>query len=138
MLEHVSLTVRDIDAMTRFLCTAFPDFHTRGSGANVNQGWSQNWSHVGNNDQYIALYEAKPNAAPPQPAHTTAPSANHIGAVVDDVESVRSRLISAGYTEGFVPEPHPHRRRVYFVDPEGFEWEFVEYFSTDVEKRNQY
>jgi hypothetical protein len=31
-LEHANICVRDLDAMIRFLETAFPEFHVRGEG----------------------------------------------------------------------------------------------------------
>jgi hypothetical protein len=37
-----------------------------------------------------------------------------------------------------VPNHHPHRQRVYFLDPEGNDWEFVQYFSADPAERNDY
>lgn len=138
MLEHVSLTVRNIPTIARFLCRALPDFRIRGSGTIRHDGWTQAWSHVGNNEQYIALYQARRDATSRPAAHSFAPSANHVGFMVDDVETVRARLLSAGYREGHKAEPHKHRRRVYFVDPEGFEWEFVQYLSGDDREKNQY
>ena len=138
IVEHVSLTVRDIDAETEFLCTAFPDFRVRGGGEMDHGSWRQRWSHVGNDTYYMALYQAMPGASRPPKAHSFAPGANHIGVVVEDAGEVKQRLLAAGYREGFVPEPHPYRRRVYFIDPEGFQWEFVQYLSDKPEERNQY
>ncbi len=40
--------------------------------------------------------------------------------------------------ETTVPNEHPHRTRVYFNDPEGNDWEFVEYHSQDPSERNDY
>ncbi len=138
LLEHVSLTVADLDAETAFLRIAFSDFHVRGGGQTPETRWRQRWLHVGNDDQYLALYEAKPGAGPPPKAHTTTPSANHIGVVVDDADAVTARLKAAGYREGHVAPPHPHRKRIYIIDPAGFEWEFVQYFSDKPKERNQY
>jgi hypothetical protein len=36
--------------------------------------------------------------------------------VVDDVDAVRQRLEQAGYSEGMVVDPHPYRKRIYFLD----------------------
>src|SRR5207248_3054043 len=55
-LEHANLTVRDIDAMIRFLQTAFPEFKVRGEGKNRDGG---RWVHVGTDQTYIALSPAK-------------------------------------------------------------------------------
>jgi hypothetical protein len=58
--------------------------------------------------------------------------------MVDSVEQVRSRLQAAGYIESTVENNHLFRKRLYFYDPEGRDWEFVEYHSDDVNKRNDY
>lgn len=36
------------------------------------------------------------------------------------------------------PNNHPHRKRVYFYDADGNDWEFVQYFTADIAKRNDY
>jgi catechol 2,3-dioxygenase-like lactoylglutathione lyase family enzyme len=63
---------------------------------------------------------------------------NHVGFEVDDVEGVRRRLVAGGYQDSTVPNNHRHRTRVYFYDPEGNDWEFVQYFSDSLEERNDY
>ena len=37
-----------------------------------------------------------------------------------------------------MPNDHPHRRRVYFYDDEGNDWEFVQYLSSEPAERNDY
>ncbi|MCY7387021.1 MAG: VOC family protein [Burkholderiales bacterium] len=64
---------------------------------------------------------------------------NHLAYEVADAEIVRTRLRKAGYQENtLVPNAHPHRKRLYFYDPEGNEWEFVQYLSGDPARRNDY
>ena len=89
------------------------------------------WAHVGTDDTYIALNESSDVDSGRGPF-------NHLGYVVDDVEALADRLQTAGYREGFVAPPHPHRKRRYFHDADNNEWEFVEYLSDDPEKRNDY
>src|ERR1700675_5008425 len=48
-LEHANVCVRDLDAMIRFLETAFPEFHVRGEGTS-NDG--TRWVHVGTDETY--------------------------------------------------------------------------------------
>ena len=55
-LEHANLSVRDVEAMIRFLMTAFPDFRIRGEGTNRN---GIRWVHVGTHETYIVLNQAK-------------------------------------------------------------------------------
>lgn len=50
----------------------------------------------------------------------------------------RARLQSAGYQDSTVANNHPYRKRVYFYDPDGNDWEFVQYLSDDPAKRHDY
>lgn len=134
-LEHANLSVRDVEAMIRFLMTAFPDFRIRGEGTNRN---GIRWVHVGTNDTYIVLNQAKADSARHWIPYSGEPGVNHLAYEVDDVESLRLRLKAAGYRDSTVPNAHPHRKRVYFYDPDGNDWEFVQYLSQDPAKRNDY
>ena len=132
-LEHANLAVRDVDAMIGFLRAAFPEFRIRGSG----KTWQgSRWVHIGTDDTYIALNEAPREPAEPWVPYAGRPGTNHLGYEVDDAESLRQRLAAAGYRDSTVPNAHPHRQRVYFYDPEGNDWEFVEYRSADPAARN--
>ncbi|MCW8129116.1 MAG: VOC family protein, partial [Planctomycetota bacterium] len=93
------------------------------------------WVHVGTHETYIALNEGAQRAK--SDAYETS-GINHLGYVVDDAEAVKQRLLKAGFKEGFVPPEHPHRRRVYLFDSDGFEWEFVQYYSENLAERNDY
>src|SRR5262245_45247857 len=134
-LEHANLCVRDIDAMLRFLQTAFPEFRVRADRTDAAGG---RWLHVGTDDHYIALSEAWEAGARPFEPYSGLPGVNHLGYEVDDVHALRRRMLAAGYQESTVPNDHPHRRRVYFLDPEGNDWEFVQYLSSDPAERNDY
>lgn len=134
-LEHANLCVRDIEAMVRFLMTAFPEFRERG-GDKSRDG--RGWVHVGTNDTYIALTQAKAGSGRRWMPYGGEPGVNHLAYEVEDVESLRVRLKAAGYRESTVPNAHPHRKRVYFYDPDGNDWEFVQYFSRDPAERNDY
>jgi catechol 2,3-dioxygenase-like lactoylglutathione lyase family enzyme len=134
-LEHANLIVRDIDGMIDFLRTAFPDFRVRAEGPGM---VSKRWVHVGNDTSYVALNDATQLPDEPWVPYAGRPGTNHLGFEVDDAEAVRERLAAAGYRDSTVPNAHPHRRRVYFHDAEGNDWEFVEYSSEDPAERNDY
>jgi catechol 2,3-dioxygenase-like lactoylglutathione lyase family enzyme len=131
-LEHANITVRNLDNAVHFLSVACPNFKVRGEG--VNNG--QRWLHIGTESTYLALSEdVSVNTDREMYADG---GLNHIGFVIDDAKTLRKRLSEAGYREGFRPTAHPHRERVYFLDKDGLEWEFVQYFSEDPAKRNDY
>ena len=134
-LDHANLAVRDVDAMLRFLRTAFPEFRVRGEG----KSWSgARWVHVGTDQVYLALQQATEAPAERWEPYSGRPGTNHLGFEVDDAEAVRARLRAGGYEDSTVPNAHPHRRRVYFHDAEGNDWEFVQYLSADPAERNDY
>lgn len=134
-LEHANIAVRDIDALTKFLQTAFPEFRVRHEGVSAS---GLRWVHVGTDDTYVALYEAAPNEPARGTPYSGRPGLNHLGYEVDDAVELRARLLSAGYPESTTPNNHPFRRRIYFHDPEGNDWEFVHYLTADMDKRHDY
>ncbi|MBM3777292.1 MAG: VOC family protein [Acidimicrobiia bacterium] len=131
-LEHVNLTVGDLQDSIRFLTTAFPGLRVRGRSP---IGVSPAWAHLGTDTQYLALSEATADRPPGTPG---APGFKHVGFEVRDAEALRTRMLAAGFREGYIAPGHPHRRRVYFLDADGNEFEFVEYFSRDPAERNAY
>jgi catechol 2,3-dioxygenase-like lactoylglutathione lyase family enzyme len=134
-LDHANLTVRDVDETLRFLMTAFPEFRIRAEG----KTWSgSRWVHVGTHDVYLALTQAAREGTERWVPYGGKPGTNHLGFEVEDAEKLRERMRAAGYEDMTVPNRHPYRRRVYFHDRDGNDWEFVQYLSDDPEKRHDY
>ena len=134
-LEHANVCVHDIDGVVKFLRTAFPEFNVRHDGVDKK---NVRWVHIGTDETYIALNQASPDEPPLGSPYSGRPGLNHLAYVVDDVEALRERLLAAGYVESTPPNNHPHRKRVYFYDPVGNDWEFVEYLSNDLSERHDY
>jgi catechol 2,3-dioxygenase-like lactoylglutathione lyase family enzyme len=133
-LEHANMVVRNIDDTVRFLTAALPEFRIRREG--LNEG--RRWMHIGTDDTYIALNESSDEPAEKWVPYDGKPGINHLGYEVDDVEALRDRLAAAGFEDSTYPNNHPHRKRVYFHDADGNDWEFVQYFSDDPAERNDY
>ena len=134
-LEHANIAVSDVDATLAFLKLAIPEFRVRGEGTS---SAGRRWVHVGTDDTYLALNEAPLPPAEAWVPYGGKPGLNHLGFVVEDVDAIRERLRAAGYRDSTVPNEHPHRRRVYFLDAAGSDWEFVQYRSANIEERNDY
>lgn len=134
-LEHANVTVRDIDGVILFLQTALPSFQIRHDETEPD---GSRWVHIGTDDAYIALNQATEDPAENWTPYGGKPGLNHLGFEVDDVEAIHRRLREAGYRDSTYPNAHPHRRRIYFYDSEGNDWEFVQYFSECVTERNDY
>lgn len=133
-LEHANMNVRNIDDTVRFLIAALPEFQIRREGQNE----GQRWMHIGTDDTYIALHESTDEPTEKWVPYAGKLGINHLGYEVDDVDAVRARLSAAGFRDSTYPNNHPHRKRVYFYDADGNDWEFVQYLSDDPKERNDY
>ena len=134
-LEHANLCVHDVEGVIRFLQTAFPDFRIR---QDTRDESGSRWVHIGNDETYIALNEAARDAERRGKPYKGRPGLNHLAYEVDDVEALKIRLRAAGFQDSTVPNLHPHRKRVYFYDPDGNDWEFIQYLSHDPRERHDY
>jgi catechol 2,3-dioxygenase-like lactoylglutathione lyase family enzyme len=134
-LEHANILVRDIDATMRFLQTAFPEFRVRFDGVGSD---GVRWVHIGTDETYIALTQATIVPEQRWKPYQGVPGVNHLAYEVDDVDALSERLRSAGYENSTPPNHHPYRKRVYFYDPDGNDWEFVQYLTDDPAKRHDY
>lgn len=121
-LEHVNITVTDLQATADRLCDLF-GWKVRWEGASIHGGRS---IHVGNDTDYLAIYARGdvPKPAPDSYGHVR--GLNHLGIVVDDLDAVERKVIAMGL------EPNSHAdyepgRRFYFDDPDGIEFEVVSY-----------
>ncbi len=135
-LEHINLVVKDINATKDFILCAFPNWVIRGEGTNEWYGTKRKWIHIGTEDNYITLNDM--GNGENRDLKSLTPGLAHIGFVVDDMDSLRDRLVSNGYEIATVGANHPYRKTIYFIDPAGFEFEFIEYLSLEPAKRNMY
>ena len=133
-MEHANLHVRQFDDAVRFLTTAFPDFRVRSES--IRDGLR--WMHIGTDETYIALNETLFDGDDTRSPYDSKPGINHLGYEVDDVDALRERLAAAGFRDSTYPNKHPYRKRVYFYDADGNDWEFVQYFSDKASERNDY
>lgn len=129
LLEHIHVNVNSLAVTRDFLEAAIPGIVRRGEGNAPGFG---PWLHVGDDHSYIAMTEV--------PGTENRSNLRHIGIVVEDLEELMERLARAGFAPSDASEmdSHPHRRRIYYIDGNGLEWEFVEYLTDKLEERNDY
>jgi len=126
-IEHVNMTVPDIDAAIRFIKIVAPDFDVRKDERPSN---SYRWVHIGNEAYYFALQEPHLDADPKKQFQTYKNyGVNHLALVVSNVQEIEKKLLDSGYKRGIETPVEQHRKRAYFYDNAGFEWELVEYLS---------
>lgn len=136
-LEHANITVPSIDAAIEFLAIVAPDFRVRADKFNQTNGYR--WAHIGNDENYIALQEPKDAS---DARDNRRPyfdyGVNHLALTVEDVDSSIEALMGLGYTKNGGLSDEISRKRVYFYDRAGFEWELVQYLTSNPLQRYRY
>ena len=126
-IEHANITVPDIEAAIKFLNIVAPDFNIR---KDENPSDSYRWVHIGNEEFYFALQGPHLDAEPKRQliAYKNY-GVNHIALVVSNLQEIEKKLVDGGYEESIKTPVEKYRKRAYYFDEAGFEWELVEYFS---------
>ena len=135
-LEHANIVASKIEPTLDFLLAAFPEWRVRGSGEGDWYGKPRRWLHVGDDDTFITLNDDGEGSQRDPKGHASGVA--HVGFVVADLDAVVARLAVKGHAPDHFGPQHPHRRNVYFYDPDGLEFEFVEYFSDKPDEKNLY
>ena len=122
LFEHVNMTVSDADKTAEMLTTLF-EWKVRWSGDSIHGGRSV---HVGTDTHYIALYTPPKTPQAPGNNYDRSGAVNHVGILVDDLDSAEKRVLAAGI------QTHSHQTydpgsRFYFHDHDGIEYEVVSY-----------
>lgn len=121
-LEHINFTSSDPYRFARKLCQIF-DWKIRWHGLSKNQGTTV---HVGTDDLYLAIYTPGDDVTERLDSYSSKGGLNHVGILVDDLDTIEQRVLKAGY------ETHSHQTydpgsRFYFHNEDGVEFEVVSY-----------
>lgn len=133
-LEHLNLVVSDIPAALSFYQAAFPHWRVRDGGDSEWYGKARKWLHFGDDYQYLTFNDNGDGENRDLAGHT--PGLSHFAFVTGNLDALIQRLADAGFAVDKDGADEPFRRNVYFIDPAGFEVEFVEYLSDLPEQRN--
>jgi glyoxylase I family protein len=120
-IEHVNLTVSDIERTAAMLVEAF-GWRIRWRGPAADGGAT---IHVGAEDQYLAIYMAPGGPRAPL-GHAKSRPLNHVGIAVDDLAATEARVKALGFAP-FGHGDYEPGRRFYFFDADGIEFEVVSY-----------
>ena len=135
-LEHVNLIVRDIEETLTFYRAAFPHWSVRGGDKGEWSGKPRNWVHFGDDYQYLAFGDNGVGDNRDLAGHQVGLA--HFAYVTDDIAGVIQRLTEAGFSIAKDGMDDEYRQNIYFLDPNGYEVEFVQY-NTDIPTlRNRY
>ena len=122
-IEHVNLTVSDIERTAQMLMSIF-GWRIRWRGLAADGGST---IHVGADRDYLAVYMEPGGASAPK-GHAKGRPLNHVGVEVDDLEATEDRVKRLGL-KPFGHGDYEPGRRFYFFDHDGIEYEVVAYAS---------
>jgi hypothetical protein len=134
-LEHLNVTLTDLDRATRALQAIVPEWSVRGAGTwEDGAGGTHAWRHVGDDFQYLSLYET-----PPGRTLRASGAFNHLALVVDDLDAALERLRALDIPLDHIGGSTAHRRSAYvMIEPERLQIELVAYDSAVPSERNVY
>ena len=137
-LEHLNVSLTDLDRATRALRAIVPEWSVRGTGSwDDGAGHSLEWRHVGDDFQYLSLYATAPGGT--LRAAGSGVAFNHLALVVDDLDAALARLRAIGIPLDHIGGSTEHRRSAYVViEPERLQIELVAYDSDVPDERNVY
>jgi hypothetical protein len=137
-LEHLNVTLTDLDRATRALQALVPEWTVRGAGTwDDGAGRMLPWRHVGDDFQYLSLYQTPPGDK--LRAAGSGVAFNHLALVVDDLDAALARLRALDIPLDHIGGSTEHRRSAYVViEPERLQIELVAYDSAVPAERNVY
>ncbi len=135
-LEHINLVVRDIEQTLKFYQAAFPHWSVRGGDNSEWYGKPRNWVHFGDDYQYLTFNDEGVGENRDLTGHQVGLA--HFAFVTNSLDTVIKRLANAGFKIAKDGAEDPYRKNVYYLDPTGYEVEFVEYLSDIPSERNRY
>lgn len=119
------------DLFCRF---AVPNWRVRDEGRGEWNGKPRKWIHFGDDDYYLAFSDHGEGENRDLAGHSVGLA--HFAFTTNNLDAIVARLNNAGYAISGPGAEEPYRKNVYFVDPAGFEVEFVEYLSDIPAERN--
>ena len=137
-IEHINIVVSSIKETVNFYQSAFPHWFIRDEGNDTWHGEIRHWVHLGDEYQYIAMSEFTEHKNKDENRDLSGQQIGlaHFAFSLDDLNGVIDRLAYAGYKPAKDGMQHPYRKNIYFIDPSGFEVEFVQYLSDIPKNRN--
>ena len=133
-IEHLNLVVKDINVTLAFYQAAFPHWKIRAKGQQNWYGKERSWLHFGDDFQFLTFNDGGVNENRDVTSHQIGLS--HFAFVTTNLEQLIYRLKESGFNIAKNGENSTYRKNVYFIDPDGFDVEFVEYLSDVPKERN--
>lgn len=120
-IEHVNISVSNAFETAQMLEELF-DWKIRWQGNSQLGGYT---IHIGDDEQYLALWSPSKDGAPLAKFKKGAPL-NHIGIETSDLDLIERRVREFGF-EPFNFADYDPGKRFYFFDNDGIEFEIISY-----------
>lgn len=133
-IEHLNLVVKDIEQTLAFYQALAPHWRVRSKGKSNWYGVPRNWVHFGDDYQFLTFNDNGTGNNRDLQQNTVGLS--HFAFSTNNLNAVVERLAQAGFTPSIPLNVEPHRHNIYFMDPNNYEIELVEYFSDVPTLRN--
>lgn len=135
-LEHLNLVVGDMATTLKFYQAAFPHWSIRGQGEGDWYGTHRHWLHFGDDYQFLTFNNN--GLGHNRNLQSNDMGLSHFAFVTNNLDAVITRLEKAGFKLEKEGAKARYRKNCYYIDPNGYEVEFVEYLSDLPEQRNLY
>jgi hypothetical protein len=97
-------------------------------------GKPRTWVHFGDDYQYLVFSDNGEGKNRDLSGHQVGLA--HFAFVTNNLDALVERMRKAGYEPDKSGADEPFRKNIYYIDPAGFEVEFVEYLSDLPAERN--
>lgn len=133
-IEHINIVVKDLAGSLNFYKAAFPHWSIRAKGEMNWYGKVRNWLHFGDDYFYLSLNDS--GEGENRNLKGVQVGLAHVGFVTNNLNRTIQRLRAAGFKVDKDGADSQYRKNAYFLDPDGYEVEFVEYLSDLPIERN--
>lgn len=133
-LEHLNLVVKDLDQTIKFYSAIAPHWKIRSSGQGNWYGTPRNWVHFGDDYQFLTFNDSGTGTNRDLESNTLGLS--HFAFSTNNLDAATKRLQAAGFEIKIPLREDAHRKNIYFLDPNGYEVELVQYLSDIPAERN--
>lgn len=125
-----------MDETLAFYQAAFPHWKIRGQGTGEWYGTFRQWLHFGDDYQYLTFNDN--GLGQNRNLASNDMGLSHFAFVTNNLDALMNRLEKAGFNTDKNGTKATFRKNCYYLDPNGYEVEFVEYLSDIPAERNLY
>ena len=97
-------------------------------------GVNRNWLHFGDDYNYIAFNDKGTGIN--RNLKGASVGLAHFAYVINDIKALENRLNQTGFQAAKAGPENQYRKNLYYIDPDDYEVEFVQYHSDLPQQRN--